>query len=169
MAAEGTHLAFMYGTLKTTEANHKVLFSKDPEGVTYLGEGQTVDLYPLVVTTPFNIPFLLHKENSGKRIHGEIYQISEKTLSLLDEFEGHPNFYERRKVKAEFKTDAEGHSLGNDSKIVDVWLYCLPRFKKSLLDLPYLSTYRGDGVVAPEYKTYIPDVDGRLDKYLHES
>ena len=66
MTAAVTHLAFMYGTLKTTEANHKVLFSRDPAGVTFVGEGQTVDLYPLVVTTPFNIPFLLHKENAGK-------------------------------------------------------------------------------------------------------
>ncbi|GFR79994.1 gamma-glutamylaminecyclotransferase [Elysia marginata] len=168
MTAEVTHLAFMYGTLKTTEANHKVLFSRDPAGVTFIGEGQTVDLYPLVVTTPFNIPFLLHQENAGKKIHGEIYQISETTLRLLDEFEGHPDFYERRKVKAELLTDADGHHLRDGPKVLDVWLYCLPRFKKDLLDLPYLSTYRGDGVVAPKYKTYTPDIDGRLDKYLHE-
>ncbi|KAK3761465.1 hypothetical protein RRG08_045692 [Elysia crispata] len=168
MTAAVTHLAFMYGTLKTTEANHKVLFSRDPAGVTFVGEGQTVDLYPLVVTTPFNIPFLLHKENAGKKIQGEIYQVSEATLRLLDEFEGHPDFYERRKVKAELLTDAALEPLGEGAKPVDVWLYCLPRFKKSLLDLPYLSIYRGDGVVAPEYKTYQPDVDGRLDKYLHE-
>ena len=66
MAGAATHLVFMYGTLKATEANHKVLFSRDPSGVSFKGEGQTLDLYPLVVTTPFNIPFLLQKENTGK-------------------------------------------------------------------------------------------------------
>ncbi|RUS90326.1 hypothetical protein EGW08_001924 [Elysia chlorotica] len=237
MAAAGPTLTFMYGTLKRTEANHQVLYSRDPAGVTFLGEGRTVDLFPLVVTTPFNIPFLLHKENTGKVSYsgggrrgaelgpvpasgdhalqhpvpvaqGEHWEgelshrggwveegrsldlyplvvttpfnipfllhkentgkVSKATLELLDEFEGHPDFYERRKVKAELLTDASGRCVEKSAKQVDVWLYCLPRFKESLLDLPHLSTYRGDGVVAPEYKTYQPDVDGRLDKYLHE-
>ncbi|GFO19757.1 gamma-glutamylaminecyclotransferase [Plakobranchus ocellatus] len=163
-----THLAFMYGTLKSTEANHRVLFDKDPAGVAFVGQGQTAELFPLVVTTPFNIPFLLYKEETGKQVQGEIYQISERTLNLLDDFEGHPDFYERRKVKAELLTDSEGRPLDDSPKLVDVWLYGLPRFKKSLLELPYLPTYKGDGVVAPKYKVYSPDIDGPLDKYLHE-
>ncbi|GFR79186.1 gamma-glutamylaminecyclotransferase [Elysia marginata] len=168
MAGASTHFVFLYGTLKTTEPNHHVLFRRDPEGVTFVGEGQTVDLYPLIVTTPFNIPFLLDQEHTGKKILGEIYEINETTLELLDEFEGVPDFYDRKKVKVQLRADAKGQPISDNPKHLDVWLYCLPRFKRSLLDLPHLSNYRGDGVLAPKYNTYQPEIDGRLDMYLKD-
>ena len=53
-------LVFVYGTLKTGEPNHHWL--KDARGrSSFLGPGLTLDTWPLVVVTEYNIPMLLGK------------------------------------------------------------------------------------------------------------
>lgn len=54
------HKVFVYGTLKRGEPNHQ-WFSKDQGGYfKFLGEAQTVEKYPLIIGTKYNIPFLLY-------------------------------------------------------------------------------------------------------------
>ncbi|CAG5131217.1 unnamed protein product [Candidula unifasciata] len=120
------HLVFMYGTLKSGEANHKQLFAKGADGSVFLGHARTVSRFPLIVTTPFNIPFLLHKEGLGHRIKGELYLIDDETLKHIDWFEGHPHWYERRQIKAELLTDSLGNKL-DKPETLQVWLYGLSR------------------------------------------
>lgn len=57
--------AFFYGTLKRNEPNYDHLMNLN---VTFLSEAVTVDKYPLIIASDFNIPFLLNKKGYGKVI-----------------------------------------------------------------------------------------------------
>ena len=56
---------FVYGTLKTGEPNKWHLDEVKHGKARFLGTAQTVNKYPLVVATKFNIPFLLAAEGTG--------------------------------------------------------------------------------------------------------
>jgi len=59
------HKIFVYGTLKRNQLNHRLLL--DIVGSSsYLGEGVTVDRWPLVVASRYNVPFLLEAKGVGK-------------------------------------------------------------------------------------------------------
>lgn len=72
------HLVFVYGTLKTGEPNHKTM-SETPGEYRYghshfqslirffrlVSHGTTVEKYPLIVGTKYNIPFLLDQPGHG--------------------------------------------------------------------------------------------------------
>uniref|UniRef100_A0A0B6ZB80 Gamma-glutamylcyclotransferase family protein n=1 Tax=Arion vulgaris TaxID=1028688 RepID=A0A0B6ZB80_9EUPU len=162
------HLAFMYGTLKTGEPNHKQLFAKSPSGSALVGQARTLSKYPLIVTTPYNIPFLLHKEGSGHRIKGELYFINDETLKHIDWFEGHPNWYERRQIKVELLTDSDGNKL-DQPNIVECWLYGLSRYKNSLLEMPQLEVYHDKEMeIHKRFQTYNPETDESLFHYLFD-
>ena len=85
---------FVYGSLKQGHCNYPAL-----EDATFLGrcflEGNytMVDLgwYPAVVNHGVDGPV--------NRIFGEVYLVPEDTLYTLDCIEGHPTFYERRKIE----------------------------------------------------------------------
>lgn len=55
--------AFFYGTLKRDEPNYDHLLSIN---ATFLSEAVTVEKYPLIIASEFNIPFLLNKKGYGK-------------------------------------------------------------------------------------------------------
>ena len=51
---------FVYGTLKRGEPNHYWLTDQHGEGsARFTGQGVTVDTWPLVVVTQYNIPMML--------------------------------------------------------------------------------------------------------------
>lgn len=55
------HRVFVYGTLKKGEPNHH-WFSKTKNCVyKFLNEGWTLEKYPLIIATKYNIPFLLYQ------------------------------------------------------------------------------------------------------------
>lgn len=62
---------FVYGTLKCGQPNHYWLTNTSNGLATFLSEGKTKNLFPLVVATPFNIPFLLNKSGTGLNIKGK--------------------------------------------------------------------------------------------------
>jgi gamma-glutamylaminecyclotransferase len=88
---------FVYGSLKRGKHNHGLLSDSRQLGRAYI-EGQmrliSLGAFPGVVEDQ-NI---LHP---GKVV-GEVYQISDDVLRSLDYLEGHPRFYERRKVETQF-------------------------------------------------------------------
>lgn len=71
----------------------------------FISNGITNELYPLVIGTRYNIPFLLNVPNTGHRIHGEIYEVDDTMQTTLDDFEGHPDYYERQTIDIVKETD----------------------------------------------------------------
>ncbi|XP_055860858.1 putative gamma-glutamylcyclotransferase CG2811 [Biomphalaria glabrata] len=161
------HYAFMYGTLKSNEPNHKQLYSRGPGGAKFCGRAKTLAKFPLLVTTPFNIPFLLHKEGIGHRIEGELYKLDEETLKHVDDFEGHPHWYVRQTVQVEVLTDSQSNKI--EPYIVDTWMYGLKRFKPSLLELPLVEVYHDSHYdISRRYRPYDVVRDGPLQSYLFD-
>merc|ERR1711892_511917 len=89
-------LVFVYGTLKKGEPNHHWLSSIENGFQQFHGQALTVNLFPLVIASRYNIPYLMDKAGIGNKIMGEIYEVDEKMLEKLDELEDHPRYYERR-------------------------------------------------------------------------
>lgn len=86
---------FVYGTLKRGEPNHHWL-TRSENGVSrFLGIGTTVEKFPLVVGTRYNIPFLLDQRGTGHNVQGEIYEVDEAMFANLDVLEDYPNYYDR--------------------------------------------------------------------------
>ena len=58
---------FFYGTLKKNEPNYEFVneFVMGKKAK-FVGDASTVDLYPLIVATNINCPFLLDKKGYGK-------------------------------------------------------------------------------------------------------
>ncbi|KAL0900667.1 hypothetical protein Bca101_084628 [Brassica carinata] len=83
-----TTLVFTYGTLKRGFSNHVLMQDLIRSGdASFKGVYQTLDKYPLVCG-PYRVPFLLNKPGSGHRVTGELYAVSPRGLSRLDELEG---------------------------------------------------------------------------------
>lgn len=79
-----------------------------------------------------------------QKVTGEVYEINDEMLSELDEFENHPDYYIRKQEYVLTKGESER---------ILVWMYFLPNFKKSLLELPFLSDYSSEGEHGLKYVT----------------
>lgn len=62
----GVHLVFSYGTLKSGEPNFAVMNNPKTGKSTFVGVGETVNRYPLVVASQYAVPFLLLVEGKGE-------------------------------------------------------------------------------------------------------
>ncbi|XP_055475195.1 gamma-glutamylaminecyclotransferase isoform X3 [Psammomys obesus] len=86
---------FVYGTLKRGQPNHKVMLDRSHGSAVFRGRGCTVESFPLVIAGEHNIPWLLNLPGKGRCVAGEIYEVDEKMLGFLDDFEGCPSMYQR--------------------------------------------------------------------------
>lgn len=86
---------FVYGTLRSKDYNHYLL--KDEK---FLGNCITFNRYKLEFK---ELPFLY--DEPIEHIEGELYEISEEKLKILDKFEGHPRLYIRKTIKVLFDND----------------------------------------------------------------
>lgn len=50
---------------------------------------------PLVIGTRYNIPFLINKEGVGSYVTGEIYEVDNKMMDILDNLEDCQRIYKR--------------------------------------------------------------------------
>jgi len=58
---------FVYGTLKHGQPNHGLLETAiNSSQAEFLGQATTVDCWPLIIYSSFNIPFLLDCKGTGK-------------------------------------------------------------------------------------------------------
>ena len=58
---------FVYGTLKNGQPNSYILQAAiDKSQAKFLGQATTVDCWPLIVYSSFNVPFLLDCKGTGK-------------------------------------------------------------------------------------------------------
>lgn len=88
---------FVYGTLKTGHGNHGALKNAEFLGRFKLpGNYVMLDIgyYPGVVEFP---------QGPKGQVVGEVYQVDEETLGTLDLIEGHPRYYERKKIDTPWK------------------------------------------------------------------
>ena len=53
---------FFYGTLKRNEPNHHHILNRN---VKFVSEATTVDKWPLIIATDYNIPYLVNKKGYG--------------------------------------------------------------------------------------------------------
>lgn len=88
--ARNMHRIFVYGTLKTGEPNAHLMVDSSKGKATLVGAADTVRKFPLLIGSRYNVPYLLYKPGTGHRIRGEVYDVDDKLLAFLDEFENHP-------------------------------------------------------------------------------
>ena len=66
----GSHLVFVYGTLKRGEPNHYLLQQSDKGCCEFVSTAVTVDRWPLVVSPNyFSTPYMLAKAGTGEVCH----------------------------------------------------------------------------------------------------
>jgi gamma-glutamylaminecyclotransferase len=74
-------------------------------------------------------------------------------LAFLDEFENHPDFYNRLKTKVKLQNE----------DVIDCWVYFLPNYPDNYLELPYFDNYDSYGEHKLPYVTrYQRDPDDKL-------
>lgn len=85
---------FVYGSLKKGFDNHKLL----EKSAKRLGKASTVGKFAMYEDSFGNYPFLVKKPIS--KVKGELYEVKRKELlDKIDEFEGAPELYQRKKIK----------------------------------------------------------------------
>ena len=84
------NLVFVYGTLLKGLSNHGYLANAQ-----YLGK-KIVHGLKMYNLGPF--PACVKSGNNHDFVHGELYQVDDATLNMLDRLEGHPHMYQRIKL-----------------------------------------------------------------------
>jgi len=136
---EKEYLVFVYGTLKKNEPNHEKYLSTSK----FVTAACTIEKFPLVIASKYNIPFAIDHAGSGKKIKGEIYMVNECSLAALDELENHPVLYERQLLEFEVENAPNQKA----------WIYLLKKFKPEMLHLPCYDSYSSEG---SHGKRYVP-------------
>jgi gamma-glutamylcyclotransferase (GGCT)/AIG2-like uncharacterized protein YtfP len=96
------HKVFVYGSLRKYGVLHDYLISSQ-----FLGEKKTAKGFTLFSLGPF--PAMVP---SGEGvITGEVYLVNEMILSILDQVEGHPEFYVRTQILMEDGEQVEAYLL----------------------------------------------------------
>ncbi|RZF40464.1 hypothetical protein LSTR_LSTR000343 [Laodelphax striatellus] len=137
---------FVYGTLKKGEPNHFILEDSSNGYSKCLFEAKTKSKYPLIIGSPYNIPFMIDLKSTGFNVCGEVYVVDDKMLAVLDELEEHPNVYKRRKEDIIFK---EGEK---EKCFDDAWMYFYQLYSPEMLKLPMLESYSN----ARHHSPYVP-------------
>lgn len=74
-------------------------------------------------------------------------------MAFLDEFENHPDFYNRQKTKVKLQNE----------DVIDCWVYFLPNYPDNYLELQYFDNYNSSGEHKLPYVTrYQRDPNDKL-------
>lgn len=84
-----THLVFVYGTLKSEQDNHHILSRAE-----FIGPAYTVDAFKM---TTVGFP-VLHRDDNGLSVYGEVYRVDDHTLQRLDQLEAEGHMYNRERT-----------------------------------------------------------------------
>ncbi|XP_022184617.2 putative gamma-glutamylcyclotransferase CG2811 [Nilaparvata lugens] len=137
---------FVYGTLKKGEPNHFLLEDSANGYSKFLFSAQTKSKYPLVIGPPYSIPYMIDLNSTGFNVRGEVYEVDDNMLEVLDGLEEHPVVYKRRKEDVIYKE-------GEVEKVFDnAWMYFYQQYTPELLKLPMLESYSNEKHHAP----YVP-------------
>ena len=94
-------LLFVYGTLMRGGRYHELLAS-----ARFCGEARTPPCFRLVELGEY--PALV---SGDACVSGELFQVDDETLAAIDELEGHPDLYERRRILLEGGIEAEAYFM----------------------------------------------------------
>uniref|UniRef100_A0AAZ1X6G5 Gamma-glutamylaminecyclotransferase n=2 Tax=Oreochromis TaxID=8139 RepID=A0AAZ1X6G5_OREAU len=139
---------FVYGTLKKGQPNNYRMFDSNNGKAEYLGSAFTIQKYPLMITTEYNIPFLLNIPGQGHRVHGEIYKVDDQMLKFLDTFKSVPTIYQRTVVQLEVKEwvgRMEGEEKLSPGRITEMFVYTTTTYKPDWPLLPCYESYDSEG------------------------
>jgi gamma-glutamylcyclotransferase (GGCT)/AIG2-like uncharacterized protein YtfP len=129
-------LVFVYGTLMRGHANHRVLVEV---GARRVGDALTAEPRTLVDLGPYPALLAPGAALPTCRVAGEIYDVDDAALEVLDAFEGCPDLYARERIVLEH----EGAEL-------EAWTYVLAQKAPSHAALVTSGRYPGGGVVLLE-------------------
>lgn len=101
-ATEPRTLVFVYGTLLAGESNHRHLAR-----ARMVAEARTQPAFTLHHLGAF--PGLV--AGGGHAVVGEVYEVDEVTLAILDRLEDHPRFYQRTSIVLENGATVETYLL----------------------------------------------------------
>ena len=73
-----------------------------------------------------------------QQVHGEIYEVDQNVLSVLDELEGHPKWYKRTLCEIIATEKVSGIDAGN---VVQCSAYFLTNFAQTFLSQEFRSEY----------------------------
>ncbi|XP_054879197.1 gamma-glutamylaminecyclotransferase C-like [Poeciliopsis prolifica] len=138
------HHIFVYGSLKRGQPNHPYMIDSNNGKAEFLCPAVTVQKFPLVIATKYNLVFLLNLPGQGKRIHGEIYKVDEKMLKYLDWFEKVPTMYQRTVVELEVKMADKEEKLSPGS-IMEAFVYSTTTYQPDWPSLPTYDNYDANG------------------------
>lgn len=93
---------FIYGTLKKGGA-----LSANMKGQSFLGNVKTLPEYKLYKIGWF--PGLVEDAEHGTSIEGELYEVDDNTVAVLDRVEGVPSLYRREPVKIQDQEDVQSY------------------------------------------------------------
>jgi len=82
---------FVYGTLKSGQANNRLLARQE-----FLGEAVTLPIYRLYGLGWH--PGLVTDTDAGLAVEGELWGVDDRTLAELDEYEGVPHWFDRELI-----------------------------------------------------------------------
>lgn len=99
------NLVAVYGTLKKGYSNYWHYLS----GANYIGKGQTLNKYPLIVS---GLPYLIDEVDKGYNVEVDVFAVSDARLRELDRLEGHPQWYCRKQIPINMK-----------GKTLTCWIY----------------------------------------------
>nr|XP_022305341.1 gamma-glutamylaminecyclotransferase-like [Crassostrea virginica]XP_022305342.1 gamma-glutamylaminecyclotransferase-like [Crassostrea virginica]XP_022305343.1 gamma-glutamylaminecyclotransferase-like [Crassostrea virginica] len=105
---------FVYGTLKNGQPNHFRLMDPGSGTSSFIGQGQTLEKYPLVIERSWNMPCLLNLPGSGLIVKGEIYDVDDQKMKFLDFFEDHPELYTRTRISVKHVSDSSESQISTD-------------------------------------------------------
>jgi gamma-glutamylcyclotransferase (GGCT)/AIG2-like uncharacterized protein YtfP len=106
-------LLFAYGSLKRGEVNYPVALQA---GARFCGLGRTLEPFPL--DQGLRWLRLIDCPGVGQRVNGELFRVqTEQGWRVLDDFEGHPHGYRRRRVRV----------VDGAQRLVWAWVYFFVR------------------------------------------
>ncbi|KAK3106053.1 hypothetical protein FSP39_011716 [Pinctada imbricata] len=141
---------FMYGTLKREQPNHYFLLMETKGTAYFVGSGVTMETYPLVIGTKYNLPCLLNITDKGKKVFGDVYLVDEKKFEHLDDFEDHPDMYKREEIIVERTTDKYGRTI-TPSIQESAWCYFFREYDDSFLKKEFWDNYDTNGPHKQQY------------------
>ncbi len=72
---------------------------------------------------------------------GEVYDVDDAMLRILDELEGHPDYYTRDKATVKYLTDENGTDVSGAGKTEVVQMYFLKHFREELLSADFAEEF----------------------------
>ncbi len=101
-------MLFVYGSMKKSFMNHIRL-----ESARYIGTALTQESYSMYPALSYKFPYVLEADKVHQ-IKGELYQVSDELLKIVDIFEGHPEYYVRKQIK-----------VISNNKVIDSYIFFL--------------------------------------------